>query len=164
MTTKTGAYKQLMNKAYKDALLLHEYDGQQVWTTNTEIAERGEVEPRIYKNTEDRRDDDKVSSRMTPLVEMYQNNQLDPVESVVKADPEEDSDGSIIVYDLVYVHTEFDSFPFQERYINYLLTKYSDGARYSFELLPQTNHGMLYVTENQQPVAIVMGLRKGGNR
>jgi hypothetical protein len=102
--------KTRINKVYRSHKLLHATYHGDTWTTNTYIAERGKIEPRVYKDTVDYRGN---ASKM-PALESIIDNPV-TVESVTAC--VEGGGRSIVT-------TDSYNYFYNTEYVSYLVDKY----------------------------------------
>lgn len=60
--------KALANKVYNDGRILHATYNGETWTTNTYIAESGEVDIRVNKSTDDVRGSQPATPKMESII------------------------------------------------------------------------------------------------
>ena len=142
MTTIT---KSRLNKVYRgnNRLLYALYHGQ-VWTTNTEIAEMGRIEPRVYKDTRD----DRIFEHKRPIMDAIIDNPstVEPVTAVV------DIDGTSSI-----VTTASYQYNYNTTYVSYLVDKYGMA---NLLLEPLGHTSKLFAQDDKfDTVAVVMGLK-----
>lgn len=100
-----------INAVYRDGRLYNATYHGDIWTTNTYIAERGEIKPRIYKSTIDFRADTDRRPKMESIID-------NPV-TVERVTAAVDTDGKSSI-----VTTDGYNYPYSTLYISYLVDKY----------------------------------------
>ena len=136
--------KTRINQVYRGYKLLHATYHDDIWTTNTYIAERGKIEPRIYKDMLDYRD--RVDQR--PNMDSIIDNpvEVERITAAVKT-----TDLSMIVT------TENYNYNYNPVYLSYLIDKY---GMENLLLEPLGKTSKVYAqNENGDTVAVLMGLR-----
>lgn len=132
-----------INKVYRGHKLLHATYRGDTWTTNTWIAERGEIEPRVYKDMQDLR-----NTETRPRLETIIDNPVavEPVTACV------DSDGECSI-----VTTENYQYFYNTEYMSYLVDKYGMD---NLLLEPLGATSKVFASDNDGNVmAVLMGMR-----
>lgn len=137
----------LVNKIYNGNKLLHAVYHGDVWTTNTFIAEKGRICPRVYKNTEDIRQTQNESN--TPKLEgiLDHTYETQPVTEVNKID---DITSEVLTEDYKYLYNSL--------YIEYMVKKYGIN-NLLLEPLGKTSRITGHDSEDGNYLAVLMGLR-----
>lgn len=134
--------KTRVNKVYRAYKLLYATYHGDIWTTNTYIAERGKIEPRVYKDTVDYRD-----RQDKPKLDSIIDNPID-VEPVLQVNKYDET--------VTRVETKSYSYDYNATYVNYLVDKY---GQESLLLEPQGRTSKLYAQDDDgNTVAVLMGL------
>ena len=136
--------KTRVNKVYRGGRLYSPtYHGKQ-WTTNTHIAEAGVIEPRVYKDTADMR-----QQGQQPILDSIIDNPVtvEPVTAAVET-----------TEDAWIVTTDNYNYDYNATYISYLVDKY---GMHNLLLEPLGKTSKIYAQDgNGNTVAVLMGLSK----
>ena len=136
--------KSRINKVYRGYKLMHATYHGDTWTTNTYIAEKGQLEPRVYKDTLDYRGMADEMPAMDSIIDSVYTPEM--VLSVAA------SDDNVSV-----VTTASYSYNYNTDYITYLVDKYGQD---SLLLEPLGRTSKVFASDDDGAVrAVLMGLR-----
>lgn len=136
--------KTLLNKAYRTGnRILHATYHGEIWTSNAYIAERGKIEPRIYKDQLDQRDrTDKIGR---PELEPIIDNTVGGKEKIVAC---------VDSVDTSLITTDEKAYYYNTDLVNYFIAKYGLN---NILLQPQDKTSMLFAMDNDNVVAVLAG-------
>lgn len=137
--------KTRINRVYRANKLLHATYHGDIWTTNTYIAEKGKINPRVYKDMSDYRDRTDRQPKMESIIDNPVN--VEPITAAVETTPEQ-----------WIVTTENYNYDYNAEYITYLIDKYGQ-ENLLLEPLGRTSK-IFAQDQNGETVAVLMGLSK----